>query len=168
MDILSALKKTFDDLVDNYNTPQSFADGEAFENYVRKHLFVDNYYKMIDRTHSYKMNSKDYVEASKKPDFKMYDNWSKKEFYLEAKYRYQDYKGKYVWCNESQLKRYQEYCKELPVFLILGIGGLPKEPEKVSLIPMSEAKYVGLFPSVVEKYLVDPDKPVSSKVLWNR
>ena len=119
MGLISILSKGLNAMIDEALTPESFKMGEKYEIYVREFLFVKNYYDLLERTHNYSTNSKDYVHSSLKPDFKFRDKWTKKEFYVESKFRTNDYKGKIVWCNDTQLKRYQEYSKECPVFLIL-------------------------------------------------
>lgn len=167
MGLFSILGKGIQAMIDEATTPESFKIGEKFENYVREYLFVENYYDVLERTHDYKTN-KDYVHSSLKPDFKFRDKWSKKEFYVEAKFRTGLYNNKIVWCNDNQLKRYLEYNKEKPVFLILGMGDKPDSPEFLSLIPLTQAKYTGLFPSHAEKFEINIDKPVSSKLLWER
>lgn len=73
-------------MIEEATTPQSFKMGEQFETYVRKCLFIDNYYEILERTHNYKTNQ-DYVQSSLKPDFKFRDRQTKKEFYVEAKFR---------------------------------------------------------------------------------
>lgn len=167
MGLLSIIGKGIQAMIDEANTPESFKIGEKFENYVREFLFIDNYYKIIERTHNYKTN-KDYVQSSMKPDFKFFDKLTKREFYVEAKFRTGTYQNKIVWCNENQLKRYLEFNKETPVFLILGMGDKPDYPDFLSLIPLTQAKYTGLFPSHAEKFEIKIDNPVSSKILWGR
>lgn len=154
-------------MIDEATTPESFKIGEKFEQYVRDYLFVNNYYDVLERTHDYKTN-KDYVQSSLKPDFKFRDKWTKKEFYVEAKFRTGLYDNKIIWCNDNQLKRYLEYNKERPVFLIFGMGDKANYPVFLSLIPLTQAKYTGLFPSHAEKFEIELDKPVSSKTLWTR
>jgi hypothetical protein len=66
------------------------------------------------------------------------------------------------------LKRYLEYNKERPVFLILGMGEKPDYPEFLSLIPLTQAKYTGLYPSHAEKFEIKIDKSIPSKILWDR
>jgi len=155
-------------MIDEANTPASFKIGEKFEDYVRKYLFIESYYELVERTHDYRANSKDYVESSLKPDFKFRDRRTKREFYVEAKFRTGEYQGKIMWCNDNQLKRYKDYHKQAPVFLILGVGGDPDYPEFLSLLSLDAAKYTGLFPSYIEKYEIELDKPISSKTLWDR
>ncbi|MBD0289323.1 MAG: hypothetical protein ICV79_28485 [Flavisolibacter sp.] len=167
MGLISILTKGVQAMIDEATTPQSFKMGEQFENYVRMSLFVDSYYDILERTHNYKTNQ-DYVQSSLKPDFTFRDKWTKKEFYVEAKFRTGLYNNKIVWCKDQQLERYQSYNKGKPFFLILGIGGNPKHPEFLSLIPLAQARYTGLFTSHVEKFEIQPDKPITSKTLWLR
>jgi hypothetical protein len=168
MGVLSLLGKTIQFVIEEATMPESFKTGEKFENYARDILFIDSYYDLVERTHNYITNSKDYVESSLKPDFTFRDHYSKKEFYVEAKFRSGMYNGKITWCNESQLKRYQQYNKQKDVFLILGFGEDPKRPDFLSLIPLVKAKYTGLYPSLMEQFEIKCDKPVTSKILWNR
>ena len=169
MSILSALGKAVKAFADDMSTPESFKKGEDFENYVRENLFIGKYYDLLERTHDYQTN-KDYVKSSLKPDFKFRDRLTKREFYVEVKYRngILSADNKLIWCNDKQLARYLEYDKQTSVFILLGIGGTPKYPEYVSLIPLAQAKYTGLFPSVVERYGIDPEKPIPSKILWSK
>ena len=48
------------------------------------------------------------------------------------------------------------------------MGETPNYPEFLSLIPLTQARYTGLFPSHAEKFEIKIDKPVSSKILWER
>lgn len=155
-------------MIDEANTPASFKVGEAFEDYVRKFIFIDRYYTLVERTHNYHINSNDYVESSLKPIFKFRGNWTGRDFYVEAKFRTGLYNDKLVWCNQKQLERYQHYNQQCPVFVIIGLGDDSKYPEALTLIPLSKAKYTGLFVSVAEKFEIQPDRPVTSKMLWDR
>lgn len=168
MGLLSILGKGLKAMVDEALTPESFKAGQKFEDYVREDLFPEKYYDLLERTHDYNTNSRDYVESSLKPDFTFRDRATKKVFYVEAKFRSGLFDGKIVWCKESQLKRYREYNKDKPVFLILGMGEDPSLPEFLSLMPLSAAKYTGLFPSYAEQFEIKVDRAVSSKILWNK
>ena len=87
---------------------------------------------------------------------------------VEAKFRTGAFNDKVVWCNDKQLVSYLDYNKEKPVFLILGMGDNPEYPEFLSLMPLTQVKYTGLFLSQAEKFEINLDKPVSSKILWTR
>jgi hypothetical protein len=165
MSFLSVLRTGINAMIDDANTPESFKLGERFENYVRNVLFIESNYVLVERTHNYAANHKDYVESSLKPDFTFRDRKTNKEFYVEAKVRSNTLNDKIVWCNQKQLDRYNEFNKQKPVFLILDFG---ETSEFLSLIPLSKAKYTGLFPSYAKQFKIEYDKPISSKTLWNR
>lgn len=168
MRLFSLITETVGFITDRINTPESFKVGQDFEKYVEEYLFPKRYYDMIEKTHDYHTNSKNYVEASLNPDFKFRDRITKKVFYVEAKFRTNMYNNKLVWCTDKQLARYQSINKQTPVFLMLGDGGKATLPECLSLIPLSKAKYTGLFPSFVDQFAIVPELAISSKVLWNR
>lgn len=155
-------------MIEEAMTPESFKIGEKFENYVRQHLFIEKYYDLLERTHDYHTNQKDYVQSSVKPDFKFRDRWSKKEFYVEVKFRSGLLHGKIEWCKDYQLKRYREYHKHTPVFLLLGMGDTPTQPDRIYLLPLDAAKYTGLFPSYAKQYMLPAKKPLPSKLLWQK
>jgi hypothetical protein len=165
MGIISILRSGITTMVEDATKPDSFRMGEEFEDFVRENLFIDKYYVLVERTHNYATNHKDYVESSLKPDFTFRDRFTNKEFYVEAKVRATLYDGKIVWCNQGQLDRYNFYNKQKPVFLILDAGD---ENQFISLIPLSKSKYTGLFPAYARQFEIDPERPITSKMLWNR
>src|ERR1035437_8434268 len=168
MGILSILGKGIKAMYDEATTPESFKIGQNFEDYVRKYIFTDRDYDLLEKTHDYKTNSKDYVKSSLKPDFKFRDRETRMDFYVEANFRSGMVDGRIIWCNDNQMRRYKEYNRETPVFLILGVGKDPKYPELLSLMPLEAAKYTGLFPSYVKEFKIKVDKRVSSDTLWDR
>ena len=168
MSFLSVLRTGITAMVNDVTKPIEHKIGDSFENYVRKVLFIERYYTLVERTHSYDVNHEDYVESSLKPDFTFRDHWLNKEFYIEAKFRSTLYDDKIIWCTDEQLERYKFYNRQKPVFLMLGCGLNPKEPEYLSLIPLHQARYTGLYLSLTDRFEIEPDKPVTSKVLWNR
>lgn len=148
-------------------TPESFKTGEKFENYVRKRLFTDRYYELLQRTYGYNVKTKHYVHSSN-PDFKLRDRRTLKTFYAEIKYRKNFYKGKTSWCTEEQLNRYRQSSQEAPVFIVLGIAGKPQRPKFVFLIPLRVANFTELYLSEIKRYMIRPRRSVSSKTLWRR
>ncbi len=147
--------------------PLSFQKGEDFENYVRDRIFTNEHFTIVDRTHNYEMNVKDFIENSLNPDFLFRCKKSKKVFYTELKYRnHINAEGKYEWCNYRQLLRYKKFGLQTTTFIILGLGGLSTAPKDIALIPIEEIKYTALFPSFVNRYLIDSQTPLISDKLW--
>ena len=167
MKLLSVLDETFQKIIKEVRKPKSHTFAEKFEDYIRLSIFTDECYHLVERMHNYSHNSKNFVESSLKPDFKFRDRITKREFYVEAKFRSVSF-NKITWCTDKQLKRYTIYNNDAPVFLFLGLGGAPDEPEQVALIPLSAAKYTSLYPSYVAKFEIHAHMPVQSHVLWER
>jgi len=148
-------------------TPEGFIKGEAFEKYIRNHLFIKDKFKILHRSHDYATNKNDYIDDSKLPDFKFREKRTGKEFWVEAKYRSTYYEDKVEWCKPFQLKRYKEIDEELPVYITLGLGGEPDSPDQVFLIPLKDipSSYTKLFRSFLRPYAVPKDKPIDYKRL---
>jgi hypothetical protein len=153
-------------MIEEASIPESFKVGQKFENYVRETIFIDRYYDLMERTHQYLTNKKDFVESTLKPDFTFRDRLTKQVFYVEVKFRTRLYNGKISVCNEYQLPRYQYYDLEHPTFLLLGMGEKPEKPHFLSLIPIGKVQYPDLFPSFVRKFEVKVDEALPSKILW--
>jgi len=153
---------------DEISKPSSFVKGEAFEDYVRKVVFPSDYYKLINRTHNYSTNNEDYVENSLLPDFELECLDTNRRFHVEVKYRKGVFNNqdKLEWCKPFQLRRYKEIDKRQPVFLVLGIGHNPKNPDEVFVIPMSKIGFTGFYDSFLDNYSFYLDKPVFPNYLW--
>ena len=159
---------SFIDVYRRKRKPKSFKKGEKFEHYT-KSFFPPSYYTLLEETPCYETTSKQYNVAALKPDFKFCDKKTNRCFYVESKYRSDLFMGKLEWCKDfAQLHRYQQYDRELPVFILIGLQGRPSCPDFVCLIPLSAIKYTGLFPSVFEKYEVEFEGRITSRELWNR
>ena len=133
--------------------------GRVFEDYVES-LFSKKYYKLLEKTHSFKTNADRYVESSKNPDFIFEYMPTRDAFAVECKYRSKlNQNGQLEWSYPTQLKRYQEFAlqQKIPVYIVIGLD--LEEGEYMFNIPLSEAKYPALYESVFDKYERDPGKP---------
>ena len=149
--------------------PESFEKGERFERYVRKFVFPMKYYDLVHKTHDFNSNDGDYVESSLKPDFKLRDKKTGREFYVEVKWRKGEYneENKIQWCNNDQLRRYKQVSKnENKVFVLMGIGSSPTQPKEIVLFPISSCHSTGLPDSFLDRYAFSIKKPVPSTFLW--
>jgi hypothetical protein len=142
------------------NKDESFIKGETFENYVREVLFPKENYKLLERTHSYESNKKDFVASSCKPDFTFLQKDNNFEFYVEAKYRSTVFFEKVKWCEHYQFKRYNQYAEEKPVFIVIGYGGTPNNPDIVYIENIENIKYTELYLSVLKKGQFSKQKEV--------
>lgn len=137
--------------------------GLRFEEYVND-LFDETDFAISERTHSHRTNEERYVESSLNPDFVFRHKRSNDLVAVECKYRSNLYQGKLSWCNPSQLKRYRDFAKErkIPVYAIIGMGTDDSLPDELFVIPLEEAKYPALYPSVFQKYSRNP----KMKLTW--
>jgi hypothetical protein len=150
--ISRVVKAAWDEVV----KPESFVKGDEFEDYVRRFLFPADEYTLLQRTHDYQVNKKDFVESSKEPDFKFRSIKTGREFYIEAKYRSDYFDGGVEWCKPFQLRRYQDIDRDTPVYIVIGIGQAPGDPEKIFLLPLKEIKNPGLFRSFLKCFEIPP------------
>ena len=146
--------------------------GDNFERYVINLFILNNkpgkeYFTVEDWTRD--INRKAIgikVNSDQNPDLTMCYN-GKEYFAVECKYRADFYFSKerngYVikWSYPEQMKRYQQFQKEknIPVFIVIGVGGSPKSPMTIYCLPLNEAKYTELYISYLEKYKRSPVKP---------
>ncbi|PXF62144.1 MAG: hypothetical protein C4B59_00600 [Candidatus Methanogaster sp.] len=137
-----------------------FMVGLRFEDYVQG-LFSKKYFAISEKTHSTETNQKQYVESSMNPDFVFRYMPTGKQFAVECKYRSGLKEGRLSWSYPKQMKRYQEFShkRKIPVFIVIGLGGEDNEPEDMFNIPLEEAKYPDLYPSVINRFSRLPDKP---------
>lgn len=136
----------------------SFEKGEKFEGFVEKNLFPKSDYDLIHRTNAFSQNSKRYSENTLKPDFKFRCKKTKKEFYIEAKYRSSFNSDDMVEViSFTQLERFRKIQADenTSVFIVLGIEGSPENPKNVSLIPLNELAYLKLYPSFINKFKIE-------------
>jgi hypothetical protein len=139
------------------NDPQ--AVGKWFENEVEK-LFSTKYFKIVEKTHSFKTNADRYVESSKNPDFVFEYMPTRERFAVECKFRTKlNQKGQLEWSYPAQLKRYQEFAlqQKIPVFIVIGLD--LEDGGYMFNIPLSDAKYPALYESVFTRYERPLDKP---------
>jgi hypothetical protein len=72
-------------------------------------------------------------------------------FWLEVKFRSEE-KSSITWCDEKQLRRYQACHRQLPTFLLLGVGNKADVPGALYLLSLSQARYTRLFSSLLKKF----------------
>lgn len=136
--------------------------GKWFEDEVLK-LFSTKYFKIIEKTHSFKTNVERYVESSKNPDIILEYAPTRERFAVECKFRTKlNQKGQLEWSYPAQLKRYQEFAIQhnIPVFIVIGFEG--KEEDHMFNIPLNEAKYPALYESVFTRY----ERPIDKPFFW--
>ena len=135
------------------------AVGQWFENHVEK-LFSKKYFRIVEKTHSFKTDTGRFVESNKNPDFIFEYMPTGEKFAVECKFRTQlNNRDQLEWSYPAQIKRYQDFERErkIPVFIIVGLD--LEDGGYMFNIPLTEAKYPALYESVFAKYERDPEKP---------
>lgn len=146
------------------NNNQAVSKGDKFERYVVD-KFDENKFTIVEWTTDTTRKHHRYVEADTRPDLLIRYNLTGEEFYVECKYRSYFYENKFQWSTPKQMNRYLRFAYEQnkPFFVVLGLGGTPDRPEKIFCIPIQEAKYPELYPSVLTKFSHETGKDF----LWN-
>lgn len=135
--------------------PESFKKGDLFEKFVEDELFKGSEYVLVSRTNNFDQNKTRYAEDTLRPDFKFRCKKSAQEFYVEAKYRSGfNAENKIEVISYTQIERFKTLQKEenIPVFIAVGYGGTPDNPNHLSLIPLDKLSYLELYPTFLKRY----------------
>jgi len=143
---------------------QSINKGNLFEKYVVDRLDPE-YFSIVEWTTDISRKHSRTVESDMNPDLVVRFKPSNEMFAIECKYRSRLNNNKLEWSNDGQRARYLQFSLErkIPVFIVIGLGGHPEHPDNVFCIPLEQAKYSGLYPSLFGKYYHDP----SNDFFWN-
>jgi len=120
--------------------------GDEFENYVLKRLSQNKYFIIKEVTADKGFDVGVYVEANTHPDFVVEFNWKEKKindiFAVECKWRKSLFSDCFCWASLDQIRRYEKFSSErqMPVFLVLGLGGSPSDPEKLYIVPLEKVR----------------------------
>ncbi len=116
----------------------------------------DKKYFKLKEWRSDKYENGVYPEANKYPDleFEFTLRDTKSVFAIECKWRKNYYKNGVEWAKEYQLKNYNNFAKErnIPVFVAIGVGGTPENPDEVFIVPLGEIKDNFISQSDLKKY----------------
>ena len=91
----------------------------------------------------------------------MWTNPKRKSFAVECKWRARyNAENKVKWSYNEQLARYRQFAKDknMPVFIILGIGGTPSSPENVFVVPLASIEHIEVSKHWLENYRHDLSK----------
>ncbi len=109
MGIFSDSDESDSDESDSPDPDSPECKGERFENFVID-KFSNNYFDIIERTHSWNTNKKRFVESSLNPDFTLRYRPTKEEFAIECKYRSGlTLDGMLEYCKPEQFTRYKRF-----------------------------------------------------------
>ena len=158
-----------DNLIDNTEPKEKTSDdleiesktkGNAFEKYVVKR-FARKFFR-IKEWRGDKYVDGIYAESNRHPDLEISFTLSGQEdlFAVECKWRKDYVNDQIEWAEAYQFAQYQKFSKErnLPVFIIIGVGGLPNEPKDVYVIPLKQINSQKLKLFELRPYLKENNK----------
>lgn len=136
--------------------------GITFEGYV-ENLFNKQEWRIAESNAYRKLGR--WVESYSNPDFVFIHRKTNKRIAIECKYKSVSPKedGRFFWAYEDQIENYQNFSTKTgtPVFVVIGIGGRPKNPKKIFLAPLSLVKYPDVKMDYLQKFERDPRKSFS-------
>jgi hypothetical protein len=116
----------------------SYTKGRLFEEYIislfnKKHFQIDEWRRSEPLADLSKLINYGY------PDLEMIFKGVKSyKFAVECKWQCEFKEGKIEWASMKKIARYQEFENKMriPVFVAIGIGGKPSEPDKLFVTPL--------------------------------
>lgn len=133
---------------------EDYDKGRAFENFVVS-KFTPNYFRLIE-WRSDKFYNGVYAYNSMLPDMVWIfeSNYCSFPFAVECKWRHGFNNYKIDWAKDYQLDIYRTFQQEeqMPVFVVIGIGGQPHNPTDVYIIPLHHIANCSLEKSYLNPY----------------
>ena len=120
----------------------NYAKGLAFEEFVVQRF--NNKFFTVKEWRSDKQVDGVFAESSQYPDleinFKLEAAKIDVNFALECKWRKDFYRNSLKWSTDNQIERYNAFARErdLPVFVVLGVGGEPNDPKEMYVVPLEQ------------------------------
>lgn len=119
----------------------SYKKGYLFEQFVIK-LFNEKKFKL----HKHRKSKRLMKEASLSyklsyPDLELIFLGKNKYFFaVECKWRNKPVNGLITWAKDHQIKKYNHFrlWQNMPVFIAIGVGGHPSNPEKLYITPLEK------------------------------
>ncbi|MBW2331009.1 MAG: hypothetical protein JRF30_08800 [Deltaproteobacteria bacterium] len=97
-----------------------------------------------------------YAESTKNPDIEIELSVrdTKKIFAVESKWRRSYFKNGIQWARKEQIYNYKRYSEKnnIPVFVVIGVGKNPENPEDVFVIPLDDLTELFLTLDFLLKY----------------
>lgn len=124
--------------------PEDLLKGREFEEFVLELLDVKNGKHLLKEWRGDKTMGSVSPENNSYPDLLIEEAETKRRIAIECKWRNRinDASMKDLFLSE-QLSTYQKFSEEkcLPVFIVLGIGGSPSDPNNVYIIPLEKVPF---------------------------
>jgi hypothetical protein len=122
----------------NKKSIDSYEKGRLFEEYVIK-LFNEQHFKLQDWRKAERIAFHALPKNHCDPDLELIFGRGRYKFAIECKWRNEFKDGIFRWeKKEKSLEIYRNYSREnnIPVFIVIGVGGDPSNPEKMYVTPL--------------------------------
>ncbi|MFT0899781.1 hypothetical protein [Candidatus Methanoprimaticola sp. MG2] len=139
------------------NVKDTYRMGREFEEFA-KSLFPEKNFILMHRTTSGYVEGR-YAEDCINPDYLFRDKETKEEFWVECKFRSRrGQNGTLNWTDYYHLQRYKEVQQKTgkKVFILIGVGGIPKDPAELLFFPLDKVPYYSLYYCTQKKILIEP------------
>jgi hypothetical protein len=146
--------------------PDSFEKGRLFEDCIIK-LFNEKHFKLIKWRKAEKVTDNSYLFDRSNPDLELVFVGAKRHrFAVECKWRKEFIAGKIDWANSYQICVYEDFQQQnrIPVFIAIGVGGEPSNPEKLFVTPLDQ---ISMFTEVYESELIPYKRKPTHRFFYN-
>ena len=126
---------------------KNFRIGNEFEDYVIR-MFDPHRFELIHRTPTYRDTDGRFVSSMVYPDLRFREISTGRQFWVEVKYRSRtEESGNITWCSYGQLRNYKNarMASGEPVFIVIGLGGNSKEPNRIFGLDLDRIQYTTLY-----------------------
>lgn len=127
--------------------------GEQFEKYI-VNLFDKTFFKVIEWRGD-KYSNGHFPESNKYPDLEMMLKAKDGNFFFAVECKYRSILSNHAPIDHVQLRNYENFqkMKGIPVFIALGVGGAPSNPESTYIIPLDYYINNKWNPTTIERFL---------------
>jgi len=117
-------------------------------------LFPERDYILLKRTNKIDPINGAFVKNNLKIDMQFRDCKTRQIFAVKCRYRRGLFMGRFDWDSKYLLSSYREFERDnnVPIFISMGLGGIPEKPERVFFMPLKEIPYSKLYPNILENY----------------
>lgn len=146
--------------------PDSYEKGRLFEEFIIK-LFNERHFKLAKWRKAAKSIDRSFLNDSSNPDLELIFTGSRKyHFAVECKWRKEFVEGKISWATDYQICSYDcfENCRRMPVFIAIGIGGDPWNPEKLFVTPLCN---INMYTEVYESDLIPYKRKPTNRFFYD-
>jgi hypothetical protein len=128
--------------------------GNYFEAFVCN-LFPRDAFDVVNATTTRNDLNGRMIGEAKDPDLRFYHKSSGRYLWVECKFRSTLHDGKIKWAEKWQMEQYQQFQRlhrPEKVYVVIGFGGSPTNPDCLYSIPLDEITSPRLYPMSIDKY----------------